>query len=193
MHRRDEPKMASQEERSERTANRTIESGSVSLDEFIVDRFLTAVQDRQRKARRRPSPVPERQEPRHARNRADIEYAVMLAILDFYTEWMQVTCSHAHVQMDEGVITVTVTRARLVPAEQRLAQSREGRSLLQQVHDAVFRACQEELRRRLERAVKTGVKETVASLDATTGRSEITITLGEPAANAASGLSQLSG
>ena len=58
MHRRDEPKMASQEERSERTANRTIESGSVSLDEFIVDRFLTAVQDRQRKARRRPSPVP---------------------------------------------------------------------------------------------------------------------------------------
>ena len=79
------------------------------------------------------------------------------------------------------------------PAEQRLAQSREGRSLLQQVHDAVFRACQEELRRRLERAVKTGVKETVASLDATTGRSEITITLGEPAANAASGLSQLSG
>lgn len=186
MHRRDEFLMTNQDGRSERTANRTIEPGSVSLDEFIVDRFLTAVQDKPRKAHRHPAHAHERHEnrrPPYKSSQADIEYAVMLAMLDFYTEWMQVTCSHVQVEMSEDVIRVTVTRARLTPAEQRLAQSQEGRSLLRQVHDAVFKACQDELRRRLERAVKTGVKETVASLDATTGRSEITIALGKPAAN----------
>lgn len=165
----------------------------MSLDEFIVDRFLTAVQDKHRKAHRHPAHAHERPESRPTRNKADIEYAVMLAILDFYTEWMQAACSHVHVQLSEDVITVTVTRARLAPAEQRLAQSQDGRVLLQQVHDEVFKACQDELRRRLERVVKASVKETVASLDAATGRSEITITLGEPAANPASGLSQPSG
>ncbi|HSE57472.1 MAG TPA: Na-translocating system protein MpsC family protein [Nitrospiraceae bacterium] len=182
--------MTNQDGRSERPANRTIEPGSVSLDEFIVDRFLTAVQDKPRKAHRHPAHAHERHEKRRPPckpSQADIEYAVMLAILDFYTEWMQVTCSHVQVEMSEDVIRVTVTRARLAPAEQRLAQLQEGRSLLQRVHEAVFKACQDELRRRLELAVKTGVKETVASLDATTGRSEITITLGEPAADPASG------
>lgn len=175
------------------TRDGTGEPGAVSLDEFIVDRFLTAVQDKHRKAHRHPAHAHERPESRPTRNKADIEYAVMLAILDFYTEWMQAACSHVHVQLSEDVITVTVTRARLAPAEQRLAQSQDGRVLLQQVHDEVFKACQDELRRRLERAVKASVKETVASLDAATGRSEITITLGEPAANPASGLSQPSG
>jgi len=44
-----------------------------------------------------------------ARNKADIEYAVMLAILNFHTEFMKSNYAHVWVQMSPDEIDVTLT------------------------------------------------------------------------------------
>ena len=112
-------------------------------------------------------------------NKADIEYAVMLAVLNFHTEFMKSNYSHVQVQMFEDVIDVSLTRNGSVPAEERLAQSEEGRSLLRQVHDAIFKSCQDMLKQQLERVVGRKVRTIAASLDPVTGRSSLSIKLDE--------------
>jgi len=114
-----------------------------------------------------------------ARSTADLEYAVMLAILNFHTEFMKSTYSHVDVQLSEDIIKVTLTRIGTVPAEARLAQSEEGRALLRQVHEALFTSCQEVLMQRIERVVDRKVRTMVTSLDPASGRSSIAINLHE--------------
>ena len=116
-----------------------------------------------------------------ARTPADLEYAVMLAILNFHTEFMKSTYSHVDVQLSEDIIKVTLTRIGTVPAEARLAQSEEGRALLRQVHEALFTSCQEVLMQRIERVVDRKVRTMVTSLDPASGRSSIAINLHESA------------
>ena len=41
-------------------------------------------------------------------NKAEVEYAVMLAVLDFHTEFMKSNYAHVQVQMQDGVIEVTL-------------------------------------------------------------------------------------
>jgi len=112
-----------------------------------------------------------------ARNKADIEYAVMLAILNFHTEFMKSNYAHVRVQIADDVIDATLTRNRIVPAEARLAQTEEGRALLRRVHEAMFISCQEELRERLEPVVGRRVRAMVTSLDPVSWRITIAISL----------------
>ena len=112
-----------------------------------------------------------------ARSTADLEYAVMLAILNFHTEFMKSNYSHVQVQLSEDVINATLTRNGAVPAEARLAQSEEGRALLRQVHEALFTSCQEVLMERIQTVVERRVRTMVTSLDPVSGRSSIAICL----------------
>jgi len=112
-----------------------------------------------------------------ARSTADLEYAVMLAILNFHSEYMKSTYAHVDVQLSEDIINVTLTRMGTVPAEARLAQSEEGRALLRQVHEALFTSCQEVLTQRIESVVERKVRTMVTSLDPASGKSHIAINL----------------
>lgn len=112
-----------------------------------------------------------------ARSTADLEYAVMLAILNFHTEFMKSNYSYVQVHLADDVINATITRNGAVPAEARLAQSEEGRALLRQVHEAMFTSCQDVLMERIETVVERRVRTMVTSLDPVSGRSNITIRL----------------
>ena len=112
-----------------------------------------------------------------ARSTADLEYAVMLAILNFHTEFMKSNYSHVQFQLADDVINATITRNGAVPAEARLAQSEEGRALLRQFHEAMFISCQDVLMERIESVVERRVRTMVTSLDPVSGRSSITIRL----------------
>ncbi|MBX3235099.1 MAG: DUF2294 family protein [Nitrospiraceae bacterium] len=159
----------------------TVQPGVRSADAFLVDRFLDGVKlGRLRPQRLRPTPC-RRHIMEQTQSKADIEYAVMLATLNFHTEFMRSNYSHVAVDMMEDVIDVTLTRSVAVPAEERLAQSEAGRDLLRQVHEAMMRACQDMLKERIERVVGRRVREIVASLDPIAGQSHLAIRLEEAA------------
>ena len=108
-------------------------------------------------------------------NKVDVEYAVMLAILNFHTEFMKSNYAHVRVQMSPDEIDVTLTRQGSVPAEMRLARSEEGCALLRQVHEAMFLSCEDILRERIEPVVERKVREMVTTLDPLSGQSRIAI------------------
>ncbi|MBA5872532.1 MAG: DUF2294 family protein [Nitrospira sp. CR2.1] len=110
-------------------------------------------------------------------NKADVEYAVMMTVLNFHSEFMRSGYSHVDVQWWTDLIHVTLTKTGSVPAEARLAQSEEGRALLRQVHEALFTSCQEELKERIETVVDRKVRTMVTSLDPVSGSSRIAIHL----------------
>lgn len=110
-------------------------------------------------------------------SKADVEYAVMMTVLTFHSEFMKSGYSHVDVQWSTDLIHVTLTRMGSIPAEGRLAQSEEGRALLRQVHEALFTSCQEELKQRIETVVDRKVRTMVTSLDPVSGRSHIAINL----------------
>ena len=109
-------------------------------------------------------------------NKVDVEYAVMLAILNFHTEFMKSNYAHVRVQMSPAEIDVTLTRQGSVPAEMRLARSEEGCALLRQVHEAMFVSCEDILRECIEPVVERKVREMVTTLDPLSGQSRIAIT-----------------
>ena len=111
------------------------------------------------------------------RNQADIEYAVMLAILNFHTEFMKSNYAHVQVRIADDVIDAMLIRHSIIPAEARLAQTEEGRALLRRVHEAMFLSCQEVLRARIEPVVGKRVRAMVTSLDPVSGRITIVISL----------------
>jgi uncharacterized protein YbcI len=112
-----------------------------------------------------------------SRSKADLEYALMLTILNFHAEFMKSNCSHVQVEISDDVIDVILTRNGAVPAEVRLAQTDRGRALLQQVHEAMFMSCEEILKERIEPVVERKVREMATALDPVSGRSSITIRL----------------
>lgn len=73
------------------------------------------------------------------RNKADLEHAVMLTVLNFQHEFLQTRYSHIQVRMQDDVIEVDLTRAAPIPAETRLAQSATGHDQLRQIHQALLR------------------------------------------------------
>ena len=114
---------------------------------------------------------------RKSTNKADLEYALMMTILNFHTEFMRSHYANVQVHMSEDHIEVTLTRQESIPAEMRLAESPEGRTLLRQVHEAMFLSCERILRERIEPVVERTVREMVTSLDPVSGRSRIMIRL----------------
>ena len=113
------------------------------------------------------------------RNKADIEYAVMLAVLNFQKEFMQSNYSHVQVQLRENLIEVDLTRTAPIPAAERLAQTQEGRDQLRRMHQALFTAGQDILKEQLEELLARKIDEMVTDLDPLSGKNTIVIRLKE--------------
>ena len=113
------------------------------------------------------------------RNKADVEYAVMLAVLSFQKEFIQSNYSHIQVQLLENLIEVDLTRTTSIPAEAQLAQSQEGQAQLRQMHQALFSAGQDILKKQLEEILDRTINEMVTDLEPLSGKNTIVIKLEE--------------
>ena len=119
----------------------------------------------------------------NTRTKADIEYAVMLAVLSFQKEFMQSNYSHVQVQLLENLVVVDLTRTAPIPAEERLAQTQEGRAQLKQMHQALFTAGQDILKEQLEEILGETISEMVTTLGPLSGTSTIVIRLNDAIGN----------
>jgi len=113
-------------------------------------------------------------------NKAEIEYAVMLAVLDFQTEFMKSPYSHVQAYVYDELVYVTSAKGTPIPAEKELARSPEGHDLLRRFHRAMYDSCQIVLQTRLEHAIGVKIQNIVTDLDPKTGRSTLVIKLFEP-------------
>lgn len=113
-------------------------------------------------------------------NKAEIEYAVMLAVLDFQTEFMQSPYSHVQAYVYDELVYVTSARSVSIPAEKELARSPEGQDLLRRFHRAMYDSCQIVLQTRLEQTIGVKIQNIVTDLDPETGRTTLVIKLSEP-------------
>jgi len=113
-------------------------------------------------------------------NKAEIEYAVMLAVLDFQTEFVKSNYLHVRVNVFDDLIYVTSTRSVSIPAEKELARSPEGLELLRRFYRAMFDSCQHILRARIEQAIGETVQNIVTDLDPKAGLSTVVIKLFAP-------------
>ena len=109
------------------------------------------------------------------RNKADIEYAVMLAVLNFQKEFLQSRYSHPQVRLSENLIEVDLTRTAPIPAEERLAQTQKGRTQLKQIHQAFFGAGQDILKKQLEAILGGTIYEMVTDLEPLSGKNTLVI------------------
>jgi uncharacterized protein YbcI len=119
-------------------------------------------------------------------NKAEIEYAVMLAVLNFQTEFMKANYTRVQVHVFDELIEVTLTRTTSIPAEDELARSAGGRTLLRQFHQAMFDSCQSLLCTRIEDAIGAKVQNLIADLDPSARVTTIIIRLQEPLAASSS-------
>lgn len=115
-----------------------------------------------------------------ATNIAEIEYAVMLTVLDFQTEFMKSNYSQVQAYLFDEIIYVTAARSASIPAEKELARSQEGQELLRRFHSALFDSCQHILRERIEQAIGVKIQTIVTDLDPEAGLSTLVIKLLEP-------------
>ena len=110
-------------------------------------------------------------------NKAEMEYAVMLAVLNFQTEFMKSPYSHVQAHVYDELIYVTSSRSVSIPAEKELARSPEGHELLRRFHRAMFDSCQGVLQERLEQAIGLKIQRFVTDHDPVAGISTLVITL----------------
>ncbi len=112
--------------------------------------------------------------------KAEIEYAVLLAVLDFQTEFMKSTYSNIQAHLFDELIYVTSTRSASIPAEKELARSPEGQELLRRFHRAMLDSCQHVLQARIEKAIGVKVQNILTDLDPKAGLSTVVIKLFAP-------------
>jgi uncharacterized protein YbcI len=115
-----------------------------------------------------------------ATNKAEIEYAVMLTVLDFQTEFMKSSYSQVQARVYDELIYVTSARTTSIPAEKELARSAEGHELLRRFHRALFDSCQHLLQARIEQAIGAKIQNIVTDLDPEEGRNTLVIKLFGP-------------
>ena len=108
-------------------------------------------------------------------NKAEVEYAVTLAVLNFQTEFMRSNYSHVRVNVLETLIEVILTRTASIPAEEELARSPGGRTLLRQFHQAIFDSCRDQLREMIEHAIGAKVESIISDLDLPAGKTTLII------------------
>lgn len=113
-------------------------------------------------------------------NKAEIEYAVMLTVLDFQTEFMKSSYSQVQARVYDELIYVTSARTTSIPAEKELARSAEGHELLRRFHRALFDSCQHLLQARIEQAIGAKIQNIVTDLDPEKGRNTLVIKLFGP-------------
>lgn len=116
---------------------------------------------------------------RTARNKADVKHSVMLAVLNFQAEFMKSSHTRAQIHFVDDIIEVNLTRSVPTPAEDRLAQSSEGRALLQQVYAELFKSGQSLLGDELEKALGMKAHIIFTGLDTIAGTNTILIRLAE--------------
>lgn len=119
------------------------------------------------------------------RSKADVEYAVMLAVLNFQKEFMQSNYSHVQVHLLENLIEVNLTRAAPIPAEERLARTQEGRDQLRRMHQALFTAGQDILKKQLEEILGRKINEMVTDMEPLSGKNMIVVRFNEAIGNSA--------
>jgi uncharacterized protein YbcI len=112
-------------------------------------------------------------------NKAEMEYAVMLAVLNFHAEFMKAHYSSIHVHVCDELIEVALAKTTSIPAENQLARSTEGRALLRQFYQAMFDSCQSFLCKRIEDAIGGKVQNLIADFDPSAGRTTLIIRLQE--------------
>ncbi|MEW6247669.1 MAG: Na-translocating system protein MpsC family protein [Nitrospirota bacterium] len=152
-----------------------------SLDAFIRDRFRTTLEEKRTARRNHTHKVQESPTMKcAARTKAEIEYAVMLAVLNFQTEFMKSSYTRAQVRVSDHIIEVTLTRSAFIPAEERLAQSQSGRALLEQVYTALFKSGESLLRAELEKGLGVKVHQILVDFDVLSGTHTILFRLAEP-------------
>lgn len=100
---------------------------------------------------------------------ADVEYAVMLAVLNFLSEFMKSPYNQVQVRLQGDSIDVKLARSASIPAEEKLAESDEGRALLQRVQEALFDAGRATLMEGIERAVGQRITHVAATVEPRTG------------------------
>lgn len=115
--------------------------------------------------------------PAATKTKADVEYQVMLAVLNFHRDYLELHYSHVRIQMIDNMLEVTLAPRRPIPAEQLLAQSPEGRVQLQQMHTAAFRSGEARLRDRLQSILGIEVEEFFTQLNAESGINTVIIRL----------------
>ena len=152
---------------------------SESIDEFLYGGFSTKLEDPRTGCKIIYPAEYVRCLMLSTRTKADIEYAVMLAVLNFQKEFMQSNYSLVQVQLREILIEVDLTRTAPVPAEQRLAQTQEGREQLRRMHQALFTAGQDILKKQLEEILGRKIYEMVTDLEPLSGKNTIAIRLEE--------------
>ena len=111
----------------------------------------------------------------NTQNKADIEYAIMLAVLNFQNEFLQSRYSYLQVRLSENVIEVDQTRTMQIPAEKRLAQTQKERDQLRQMHQSLFTAGQDILKKQLEEIIGGKICEMVTDLDPLSGKNTLVI------------------
>ena len=119
----------------------------------------------------------------NTRTKADIEYDVMLAVLNFQKEFMQSNYSHVQAQLLENLIVVDLTRTAPIPAEQLLAQTQEGRAQLRQMQQAMFTAGEDILKEQLEEILGRKIYEMVTDLEPLSGKNTIVIRFNDAIGN----------
>ncbi len=107
----------------------------------------------------------------------DMEYQVMLAVLNFHRDYLQLHYSHARILMLDHVIEITLAPRTRIPAEQLLARSPEGRVQLQQMHAAAFHSGQTLLGNELQRILGVAVDRFSTKLNAESGVTTVRLRL----------------
>ncbi|SPP65964.1 Na-translocating system protein MpsC family protein [Nitrospira lenta] len=108
---------------------------------------------------------------------ADVEYSIMLAVLNFQKDFMQSNYSHIQVRFVKNTIEVDLTRTSPIPAEERLAQTQEGCIQLREMHQALFATGQDRLQKELTEILGEHIYELRTDLDPPTGKSTMVINL----------------
>jgi uncharacterized protein YbcI len=103
----------------------------------------------------------------------------MLAVLNFQKEFMQSNYSHVQVQLLENQIVVDLTRTAPIPAAERLAQTQDGQAQLRQMHQSLFTAGQDILKKQLEEILGRKINEMVTDMEPLSGKNTIVIRLKE--------------
>jgi uncharacterized protein YbcI len=99
----------------------------------------------------------------------------MLTVLNFQKEFMQSHYSHLQVRIFDNVIEVDLNRTSPIPAEQLLAQTQEGRDQLRRMHQALFAAGQDILKKQLEEILGRKIYEMVTDLEPLSGKNTMVI------------------
>lgn len=114
-----------------------------------------------------------------SRNTADIEYAVMLAVLNFQSQFMKSCYRQARVDVADDVIHVTLTKSSVVAAEGRSGEAPEGRAMVEGTHTELFQSGEALLRAELERVLGVRISHLASRLDTAAGTNSIIIKLAE--------------